>query len=260
MEMNRAVQLKSLSNFAAPHGVRINPAAIYPGEESIEIITGGKVHFEVDGVDRVFEAGAIFWHMPGEYTVHRYPLDDPYRCLAMRFVMAEARRALPRITYWKDLNTLSDFCRTAFRYGHDERIDNPVLAAMLYSRVFWESYMYLKKEAEADLPPHLDRALAIMNRDYTGELLIETVAQRAGISIPNLYSLFKRYLNTTPHQYLLNLRLRRARTLLASNEKSIKEISLESGFENLESFYRAFRKNSQMTPAEFRRLNMVSEY
>ncbi len=260
MEMNRIIRLNVLSNFAAPHGVKINPAPILPGHETIEILTGGKLYFEVNGVDREFGPGAIFWHVAGEETIHRYPPDNPYRCLAMRFEVAENRRVLPRVTHWKDLNGFSDFHRQASRYAHDERIDSQVLGSMLYSRVFWEAYMYQKKQEDADYPPHLSRAIAIMNRDFADNLPIETLSQRAGISTPNLYSLFKRYLNVSPHQYLLNLRLRKARTMLASNEKSIKEISLECGFENLESFYRAFRKNSQMTPAEYRRLNMISEY
>lgn len=259
MEMNRITRLRGLSNFAAPYGVKVTPAPIVPGEECIEIITGGRIYFDADGIEREFGIGTIFWHVAGEETIHRTPPDDPYRCLAMRFYVAEDRRILPRVTRWKDLNAFGDFCRQASRYAHDERIDNLVLGTMLYSRVFWEAYIGLKKEEEADYPPSLNRAIAIMNRDCGEPLPIDLVSRRAGISTPNLYNLFKRHLKITPHQYLLNLRLRSARILLAGNEKSIKEISLTCGFENLESFYRAFRRNCQMTPAEYRRLNMVSE-
>ncbi len=260
MEMNRITALRGLSSFAAPYGIKINPAPIHSGEECIEIITGGKIYFMVDGVDQEFGVGTIFWHIGGEETIHRCPPDDPYRCLAMRLFVAENRRVLPRITYWKDLDSLNDFCRLAYRYAHDERIDKLVLGSMLYSRIFWEAYIGLKKGEGEDYPPPLSRAIAILERDYAEDLSIDIVSKRAGVSTPNLYTLFKRHLEVTPHQYILNLRLRRARTMLAGNEKSIKEISLECGFENLESFYRAFRKNSRMTPAEYRRINMVSEY
>jgi AraC-like DNA-binding protein len=259
MEMNRIIRLKGLSHFAAPYGVKVNPAPILPGEECIEIITGGRIYFDVNGSEQEFGIGSIFWHVGGEETIHRTPPDDPYRCLAMRFYVAEDCRVLPRVTCWKDLNALGDFCRQAFRYAHDERIDNLVLGTMLYSRVFWEAYIGLKKEEDADYPPPLNRAIAVLNRDYAEALSIDLVSRRAGISTPNLYNLFKRHLKITPHQYLLNLRLRCARTMLAGNEKSIKEISQESGFENIESFYRAFRKNCQMTPAEYRRVNIVSD-
>lgn len=259
MEMNRIISLTGLSNFAAPYGRRINPVVIKPGHETIEILTGGQIYFNVNGEKRVFGNGTIFWHIAGEYTIHDYPPDNPYRCLAMGFKVVEERRTMPRITQWEDLHAFEDFCRLALRYAHDERIDNQVLANMLYTRVYWEAYMYQKREETANHPLPLSRAISVMNKNFNRELSIDKVSLKAGVSSPNLYSLFKKHMETTPHQYLLNLRLRHARTLLAGNEKSIKEISMDSGFENLESFYRAFRKNCHMTPAEYRRINSPVE-
>ncbi len=259
MEMNRIIRLVGLSNFAAPYGRKINPVAIRPNEECIEILTGGQLYFKIDGEERLFGAGTIFWHIAGEHTIHEYPPDNPYRCLAMRFQVTEDRRTMPRVTQWEDLHAFDDFCRQAFRYAHDERIDNMVLANMLYTRVYWEAYMHQKREETANHPLPLSRAISVMNKSFSNDLPIDQVSLKAGVSTPNLYSLFKRHMETTPHQYLLNLRLRHARSLLAGNEKSIKEISMDCGFENLESFYRAFRKNCHMTPAEYRRINSSVE-
>ncbi len=259
MEINRVVALRSVANYAAPYGVKVTPYPIPERLEVIEIITGGKIYFPVDGVEREFGVGTIFWHIHGDATIHSCPPDDPYRCLAMGFSVQESRRVLPRVTRWDDLYAFEDFRRQALKHAHDERIDRSALANMLYHRVFWEAYMHTKREESAGFPASLERAMAIMDRDFGGELSVETAARRAGVSTPHLYSLFKRYLATTPHRYLLNLRLRRARTMLAGNEKSIKEISMACGFANIESFYRAFRKNSRMTPAEYRNVNSLSQ-
>lgn len=70
---------------------------------------------------------------------------------------------------------------------------------------------------------------------------------------PYLYALFHKHLGVSPHQYLLNYRLRLARIRLAGSDDNIKTISEECGFENLESFYRAFRRTSGMPPGEYRR-------
>ena len=82
---------------------------------------------------------------------------------------------------------------------------------------------------------------------------VRDMALRAGVSEPYLYALFHKHLGVSPHQYLLNYRLRLARIRLAGSDDNIKTISEECGFENLESFYRAFRRTSGMPPGEYRR-------
>ena len=79
------------------------------------------------------------------------------------------------------------------------------------------------------------------------------LAAKAGVSESYLYALFSKHLKSSPHQYLLNYRLRLARTRLAGSDDNIKLIAEECGFENLESFYRAFRRASGMPPGEYRR-------
>ena len=79
------------------------------------------------------------------------------------------------------------------------------------------------------------------------------MADFAGISRPYLFKLFKEELRTSPHQYLLKLRLNMAKRLLAGENFSIKEIAAECGFESLEVFYRQFKASTQTTPADYRK-------
>ncbi|SHH72406.1 helix-turn-helix domain-containing protein, partial [Clostridium grantii] len=46
-----------------------------------------------------------------------------------------------------------------------------------------------------------------------------------------------------------------AKNLLTNTNMSILDISMESGFENLSHFYHLFKKNFQVTPAKFRKIN-----
>ncbi|MGH8023900.1 MAG: helix-turn-helix domain-containing protein, partial [Limisphaerales bacterium] len=56
----------------------------------------------------------------------------------------------------------------------------------------------------------------------------------------------------SPHQYLLELRLVRARSLLAETDLSIKEIALKTGFEDELYFSRLFRQKLNVTPTQWR--------
>lgn len=64
--------------------------------------------------------------------------------------------------------------------------------------------------------------------------------------------LFKRYTGKTPVEYLTLLRIRNAKNMLVNNsQKSIKMISLESGFSDYFYFAKVFKKHTGMTPGEY---------
>ena len=92
-----------------------------------------------------------------------------------------------------------------------------------------------------------------MENYLDNNLHLEEISEVAGISQPYLFSIFKRYLSMSPHQYLLRLRISRAKQLLAAGECTIKEVASDCGFESLEVFYRQFTRNEGTTPAAYRK-------
>ena len=251
--INRPLELLGASIFLAPANRPIRPVETVPGTEVVEVMIGGRVYFELDGEVREFERGTIFWHIAGEYTIFRAPPDDPYRCLAIRFRVAENRRSVPRVTGWSNEAELDRFVDEVVSRFHDETIDRTYLCEYVHRRLFWESYIYNRHSAAAAYPKPLARALAVLREASALTFSVRDLAQRSGVSEPYLYALFHKHLGVSPHQYLLNYRLRLARIRLAGGDDNIKTISEECGFENLESFYRAFRRTSGMPPGEYRR-------
>jgi len=70
---------------------------------------------------------------------------------------------------------------------------------------------------------------------------------------PNyLGRLFAREVGRHFHDYLLDVRLTRARELLSSTTLTSKEVAHEVGFKNSSTFYRAFRSASGITPKAYR--------
>ena len=186
-------------------------------------------------------------------TVFRTPPEDPYRCLSVRFEVPEDRRCVPRISGWADDGTLDEFVDEVVRRFHDETIDRSYLGDYAHRRLLWEAYIFGRRSVAAAYPKPLSRALAMLRESSRLDFTVAELAARAGISEPYLYALFSKYLSSSPHRYLLNYRLRLARIRLAGSDDNIKTISEECGFENIESFYRAFRRNSGMAPGEYRR-------
>lgn len=83
------------------------------------------------------------------------------------------------------------------------------------------------------------------------------LAQQMGISEVYLRKLFTTYYKTTPKQYILDLRLRKAKQLLVDTNLTVTEIAGECGFSSLYHFCRSFKQKTGITPTEYARRNRI---
>lgn len=81
---------------------------------------------------------------------------------------------------------------------------------------------------------------------------IEAIARIANISTFHFFRTFKQVFNISPHQYILNLRLKKAAQLLKKRQNSITDIAYQVGFADIHAFSKAFKKNYQVAPSYFR--------
>ncbi|MET1138558.1 helix-turn-helix transcriptional regulator, partial [Bacillus subtilis] len=68
-----------------------------------------------------------------------------------------------------------------------------------------------------------------------------------GLSVNHFIRTFKRQLNMTPIEYILKLRMAKAKQLLFSSDK-IKEIAEQVGYKDEHYFSRVFKKNEGIAP------------
>jgi AraC family transcriptional regulator len=98
----------------------------------------------------------------------------------------------------------------------------------------------------------LRRVMALIADNYESDLSLAELAQAAGMSTFHFAREFKRTTGTTPHQYLINFRVERAKSLLTESEIPLIEVSSRSGFSHQSHFTRLFRKFTGMTPQSYR--------
>lgn len=82
---------------------------------------------------------------------------------------------------------------------------------------------------------------------------LDDLAGVAGLSRFHFCTAFREATGSTPHEWLVRLRIERARQLLADPALSITEIAFAVGYETPSSFAAAFRKVMSTTPTHFRR-------
>ncbi len=103
------------------------------------------------------------------------------------------------------------------------------------------------------MPPVLAALCDILELHPEHDWKQPEMAQRCHCSPTHLVRLFHRHLHTTPRQYLLDVRMRRARRLLADENRSIKEIAAEAGYDNALNFSTCFRNRFGISPRDYRK-------
>jgi AraC family transcriptional regulator len=104
-----------------------------------------------------------------------------------------------------------------------------------------------------DLPPGMRRLRDFIEAALDSDLGLDRLACEAGVSAHTLPRAFLRAFGETPHRYVLQRRLARARELLIATDMPIVEIALATGFSSQSHLASAFRRRTGVTPGEYRR-------
>lgn len=89
---------------------------------------------------------------------------------------------------------------------------------------------------------------------YAEPITLELVAEKAGFSSSYFSGLFKKETGVGFADYLIQLRMERAKELLRNSKDSVKEICAAVGYNDLKHFTSMFRKYTGLKPGEFRKL------
>jgi len=123
--------------------------------------------------------------------------------------------------------------------------------------------LYLAQHYSTDVPARdqirgglpslrLKRVLEYIEGNLSRDIHLDELAETAGLSAFHFAKLFKQSTGASPHQYVLQRRLERAKELLREPSMPLSEISLETGFADQSHFTNVFRRFVGATPSRFR--------
>lgn len=92
-----------------------------------------------------------------------------------------------------------------------------------------------------------------IKNNLSEKLTIDSISNTIGLSQSTLKKGFNTLYSTSIYSYIKSLRLDLGRSLIISTDKSITEIALECGYDNLNSFSKAFKQYYNITPRELRK-------
>ena len=109
-----------------------------------------------------------------------------------------------------------------------------------------------------DLSDRVDRILSYISDNFTENITLKKLADDEFISIHYLSKLFKTETGVNYYDYITELRIKRAVKDLIGSSTQINKIALNSGFPNIQSFNREFKRRFNETPSEYRIKNSIS--
>lgn len=89
--------------------------------------------------------------------------------------------------------------------------------------------------------------------DYNpaGQYSIQALSKKEGVNRSKLAFVFKKVCGKSIHQYIIYIRMEKAKAMLADSEMPIKAIAMECGYKDSKNFSTAFKKFTGKTPAAY---------
>jgi AraC family transcriptional regulator len=119
------------------------------------------------------------------------------------------------------------------------------------------NYAETTKESSSDSPSlpgyKLRQITDWMTEHIAEEFNLDRLASQVGLSKFYFNRLFKKAMGMSPSRYQITLRMEQARRMLRETKKSVVDISLEVGYANPSHFAQLFRKETDLSPSDYRK-------
>ena len=179
-------------------------------------------------------------------------------------VLAELRATCPGLPVLMLTGYGSEWiCAAAFRLGVTDYFQKPVAAVDLVEVV----HRILPPDPEAsesarDVRPlrglrvplrtPIQKAMGLIQERYWDRLSLTSLARLVGMSKYHLSHRFRELSGITVRDYLLGVRVERAKELLAAQEVSISEVAQMVGFSDLPRLDKVFKRHTGLSPSAYR--------
>ncbi len=227
----------------------------------VKYTTRGKGRLEINSRRIELTAGSVSGFCPG--TAHHYRADgqEPMEHIFVTFVGAEAERLL-RAGSLYEAGAVRPL-KSAEVLGVFEKIFDAGIEKGRYSQEICCNYLrilfLLLGQDSGQLKRNYSQSMATyfeckkyIDDNFSQLSSSQEVAEHCAINSRYMSSLFKRYCHTSPHEYVMRLKLNKAANLLLTSSLSVKEIAYQVGFEDPYHFSRNFKKIHSLPPREYR--------
>ena len=233
----------------------------------IHVITDGRGKLVKNGRTFSIEKGDAFIIYPGEENYYQADMREPWTYMWIGFhgLYAEAMmentdfsRECPVIAC-PDPDKICAHMETMLRFNALTYVNELIRMRELYSILVVLSREPGENGAEKGRGDERDSdhgyvqtAVNLLISSFGKQIRVSDVARAVGISRNYLDEIFKKEMGVSPKEFLMNYRMEKASSLLASTSSPVGLIAEEVGYSDPMTFSKVFRRRRGMSPTEFR--------
>ena len=233
----------------------------------LHVVRSGKGILRIAGEERQIREGQMFILKDGEEAYYRSDEEEPWSYCWVTYNGSDARRITEEIGFREGIYILDTSIPAEGFFETVRRMHlRPEMNRIneLYQKGIMIEYLAMAMEAgghgaEADekrrhrpTEEYMERAASFIHYNYR-TIEVKDLVRFIGFSRGYLTTAFKRVYGISVQEYLLRVRMQKAKELLKATELQIQEIGARVGYEDQLNFSRIFRKYEGISPSEYRR-------
>lgn len=251
------IQVVEIGYNRVPHGLK----QIFERDEYIlHYVINGKGEF----ADKKFNKEHGFLTVPKQFEKHIADEHEPYEAYWIAFKGEGCENILNKCGLSTNnqvfmFNKNIECAKTLKKALFDICPKNDYEEASIMHAAFFEIISIHARENKVVLQTSSEVAQntkKYIKENYYRQINISEMAKSYNITRNYLYTLFKKEYNISPKEYILKLRIEKAKQLLLDREKklSVSEIAFTVGFNDALYFSRVFVSKTGLSPSKYRQI------
>jgi AraC-like DNA-binding protein len=229
-------------------------------EYQIIYITEGKGNLETGGRTYALGQGSLMVIFPGKRHVYKPDFETGWKEYWVGFkgpaadkLVSEGFLSPERPVFKPGLqNGILSIYESIFEYVRNQ---GPLYQIRASSRILALIAEVLADERLAAQHSHSERlvegAKFLMEENIYGEINLNGMGEKLGVSTSHLNEVFKAYTSMTPYQYFIHIKIHKAKELLEEGGFAVKEVAYRLGFKDEYYFSRLFKKKTGLSPSKW---------
>lgn len=229
-------------------------------------ITSGKGTFYISGQDKAYHlsAGQGFLICPDVICSYEADKDDPWSYMWIEFDGLKSEHFLKAagLSKWQPIFTQTTSPKESPVFqelellitNHDKRSAFIISHLYLFINAVIDSSQtqhYLERNDTKEL--YIREAINFIERHYNETITVEDMAHNCNLNKHYFSRLFKKEMNISPQQFLIQYRLSKSCELLRNTNMTLQEISKNIGYSNQFNYSIAFKRQYQQSPTAWRK-------
>ena len=231
----------------------------------IEYIVSGHGYLEINKEKHKLNPGDAYIIHPGDFCTYYADKSEPYKKYWINFgsdffftqilfaydINDRVIRGIDLSHFFEELFKLEELCPT-----NDELcipVSNLIFSALMKIALHKKNDIIRTNEEIAY------NVKKMLSKSINSKITIDDIAKKLYRSKNDINRQFKKKYNVTPHNYLLDLKIGRAKHMLVNSKKTLAEIASNLCFSSEYHFSNTFKKRVGISPDKFRKSKIYTQ-